>query len=231
LETYKKLHGDCYVPSGYNTTINTSYPEEMRGRNILYKYVNCIRTGHIYQGEECRRELEAIGFDYHKKTGDFALLQEALLVYKASYGDLLVPYEYKIAEDDIRYPEQMRGRALGNIVHMIRTSNHYKEHKEELLAIGFNYQLQVGRFEEVKAALLIYKQIYGNLLVPREFVVPTYDTRYLEEVRGMRLGKTVSSIRSYACYKDHKEELLAMGFDFKKRVGEFEGVKEAMLAQ
>jgi len=108
LETYKKLHGDCYVPIRYDNRNNTNYPEEMRGSNKLYKYVDCIRTGHIYQGEECRRELQAIGFDYHKKKGDFALLQEALLVYKASYGDLLVPQDYVIPEDDIRYPEQMR---------------------------------------------------------------------------------------------------------------------------
>ena len=78
------------------------------------------RIGHIYQGEEYRKELEAIGFDYHKKTGDFALLQEAFLAYKASYGDLLVPVDYKIPKDDIRYPKQMRGTALGNIVHFIK---------------------------------------------------------------------------------------------------------------
>ena len=161
----------------------------------------------------------------------FDRIRRALLVYKEIYDNLLVPNEYIVPANDTRYPEEVREMRLGSAVCSIRNNNHYKEHKEELIDMGFDYNSQVREFEEVEAALLIYKQIYGNLLVPREFIVPTNDTRYPEKVRGMRLGKTVSSIRSYACYKDHKEELLAMGFDFKKRVGEFEGVKEAMLAQ
>jgi len=69
LLKYKELHGDCYVPQGYDTR-NDHYSEQMRGSNMLYKYVNCIRTGHIYQDQKYKNELEAMGFDFYKISGE-----------------------------------------------------------------------------------------------------------------------------------------------------------------
>ena len=65
LLKYKELHGDCNVPKGYDTR-NDQYSLQTRGSNMLYKYVNCIRTGHIYQDQKYKDELEAMGFDFHK---------------------------------------------------------------------------------------------------------------------------------------------------------------------
>jgi hypothetical protein len=67
----------------------------------------------------------------------------------------------------------------------------------------------------VKSALQIYKELFGNLLVPHAFLVTTNDSLWPEELWGMRLGLTVGSIRSSNAYVDHRDELEAMGFDFK----------------
>ena len=79
----------------------------------------------------------------------------------------------------------MRGRALGNIVNLIRGKNYYKAHREELIAIGFDYDNQVGNFELVKQALLAYKQIHGDLLVPSQYRIPADVAEYPEAARGM----------------------------------------------
>jgi len=76
VKKYKELHGDCYVCDKYDTR-NDQYSEQMRGNNILYKYVNCIRTGHIYQDQKSKDELEAMGFDFYNITGvDFDITKE-----------------------------------------------------------------------------------------------------------------------------------------------------------
>ena len=123
-----------------------------------------------------------------EKPTKFDRIRRALLEYKAVYGDLLVPARYVIPTNDTRYSDDSKGMKLGSGIYHIRMQNTYKEHKEELLVMGFDYDSQVREFEEVKVALLAYKEIYGDLLVPTEYIVPTNDTSYSEEVRGMRLG-------------------------------------------
>jgi len=229
LLKYKELHGDCYVCDKYDTR-NNQYSLEMRGNNILYKYVDCIRTGHIYQDQKSKDELEAMGFDFHKKRGDFELLKQTLLVYKEVHGDLLVPSNFIIPIEDKKYPQQMRGRAFGYIVHDIRGKARHKEHEKELRAIGFDFSCQIGQYEEVKQALLAYKKLHRKLLVPFDFTIPEGDPHYPKEVWGMNLGNVVDRIRRSRNYEDHKEELLAMGFDFNKQVGDVSVLMEALLA-
>ena len=104
----------------------------------------------------------------------------------------MVPREFIIPIDDEKYPQQMRGRALGETVNQIRGSAHYKEHEKELRAIGFDFSCQIGQYEEVRQALLAYKKLHHNLLIPRPFTIAEGDQNYPKEVRGMELGKVVN---------------------------------------
>jgi hypothetical protein len=60
-----------------------------------------------------------------------------------------------------------------------------------------------------------YKEVHGDLQVPTAFVVPP-EAPWPEEAWGMKVGKTVSKIRSREDFvKDHPErraELDALGF-------------------
>lgn len=71
--------------------------------------------------------------------GNFEDCKAALLVYKSLYGHLFVPYDYLIPKDETHYAETYRGRALGSIVRNIIYNNQYKDYREELAALGIEY--------------------------------------------------------------------------------------------
>jgi hypothetical protein len=65
--------------------------------------------------------------------------------------------------------------------------------------------------------LKTYKELYGDLRVPKAFIVPKDDSTWPEGLWNLKLGNIVSNIRSNDGYADHREELVAMGFDFNTR--------------
>jgi hypothetical protein len=93
---------------------------------------------------------------------------------------------------------------------------YYRDYRYELEAMGFDFSPQKETYGwlMIQMALHVYAKIYGDLLVPYIFVVPENDTTWPEELWGMKLGITVSSIRCNNVYANHKEELKSMGFDF-----------------
>jgi len=152
-----------------------------------------------------------------KPKRDFPLIKEALMIYKQINGDLNIPKSYIIPLDDMHYPEGMRGSALGNIVNNIRNYDIFQEHKEELLLIGFQYNQSENDFEYVRESFLKYKEIYGTLIIPQSFAIRFNDERFPEQMRGKSLGGLAVHIRYNGHYKDFKEELLAIGFDYGKQ--------------
>ena len=57
-----------------------------------------------------------------------------------------------------------------------------------------------NQFNLVCDALSIYKEKYGNLLVPQKYVIPANDTIYPPNLRGLKLGLRVKSIRQAQSY-------------------------------
>ena len=119
------------------------------------------------------------------------------------------------------WPEEFWGLKLGGVVNNIRGGRTHADKKKELEAAGFDFAKQaVGvaiGWEVVKAALLAYKELEGDLLVPPTFVVPHDDPEiWPESTWGVKLGSIVNHIRHNGTYKDYKQELLAMGFVYRK---------------
>ena len=75
------------------------------------------------------------------------------------------------------------------------------------------------QWQRVLQALAVYKELHGDLEVPKAFVVPS-EAPWPAEVWGLKLGHRVSDIRSSEQYvKDAPErraELDAMGFRWNK---------------
>jgi hypothetical protein len=121
------------------------------------------------------------------------------------------------------WPEEFWGLRLGNVVSDIRRGRSHADKKEELEAAGFDFDKQscaTGKatgWEKVKAAFETYKTVNGDLLVPAKFVVPHDDPEWPKSTWGVNLGGIVNRIRSGKSYKDHKEELLTMGFQYVLR--------------
>ena len=106
------------------------------------------------------------------------LLQE----YKEQYGDCLVPESY-ITGDGIRF---------GKILTNIRNGNRKISVEEKAMLDNLGFVWKVNKsplsFEEVARLLKEYKEMFGNLLVPRSYTTEN----------GIHLGCIVNNIRSGA---------------------------------
>jgi hypothetical protein len=199
------------IPEG-----SSNWPEELCGMN-LGTTVDSIRNRNAYA--DYKEELLAMDFDYSSQANEYGWenMKLALETHRKFHGDLRVKSKFVVPTNDSAWPGKIWGMNLGMIVSNIRNNDYYADHREEeLIAMGFDFSPQpIGHgWDNVKLALDIYKRLYGDLLVPSKFMVPEDDSAWPNEIWGMRLGESVSRIRSDNAYEDHREELVAMGFDY-----------------
>jgi len=218
---YKEIYGNDDVPKTYLIPQDdVRYPEEVRGMR-LGKYIELIKTGHIYNQE--RKRLQAAGIriitelnqiaSQRQRTGNnFASIKQALLKYQELHGGMLIPYDYNIHFNDTRYPPLIWGMNLGIVVHKMRNLGYYSEYKDELEAIGFDYDLHIPVFEDIHQSLLVYKELFGDVeIIPKSFMIAKDDIRFPEALRGKDLGNIVEEIRLVNVFADKREELKALG--------------------
>jgi hypothetical protein len=83
---------------------------------------------------------------------------------------------------------------------------------------------------EVVPALLMYKDVYGDLEVPQPFEVPPSEP-WPEHLWGMKLGTMVNSIRSAESYVRNDPErrrwLDSKGFEWDEKKRQWESTQEA----
>ena len=232
LGTYLSLHDDLYVRRDFVVPVHPDWPEDLWGMKLGVT-VNNIRNNGTYSTH--RAELEAMGLDFHRQsTGHgWENVKRALLAYKSLHGDLLVPQHFDIPKD-ADWPEDLWGMKLGLTVNKIRSNGAYSTYRAELEEMGFDFDSQstAHGWENVKRALLEYKSLCGDLLVPQRFDIPK-DADWPEDLWGMKLGLTVDNIRNSGAYSTYRAELEEMGFDFDPQsTGHhgWENVKRALLA-
>jgi hypothetical protein len=202
----------------------------------LGQRVAAIRsTGKYVQNNESRRKvLDDMGFLWRlrspslgKKLDGIAFEQvyEALKTYREQVqpnGALDVPENY-VVPDCLPWPDSTRGLPLGKILPAVRTKAYYKQHPEaeaKLNSLGFQPDVKTAandlRYQRVYDALVKYKELYGDLLVPQPFTVPEDSEDWPEEVRGLRLGARVNAIRSQGTFvksnPTRRDELDQLGF-------------------
>ncbi len=155
----------------------------------------------------------------------------ALLRYKELHGHMRVPANF-IVPWSRDWLEELWGLRMGSLVSCIRRDTQHADKKEELKKVGFDFAPQVRGggggtgWEVVKAALLAYKELEGDLLVPQKFVVPHGDPEtWPKSTWGVKLGIIMRCIRHQDTHNDHKQKLLAMGFVYDKLT---KGVKFAI---
>ena len=113
----------------------------------------------------------------------------ALLRYKELYGDMLVPATFKVPVESTAWPASVLGLRLGSAVGHIRTGRDHASRRDELESIGFKYRnAPVRSYQSLKLALLRYKELYGDMLVPARFKVPDESTAWPASVLGLRRG-------------------------------------------
>ena len=97
--------------------------------------------------------------------------------------------------------------------------------RAELDALGFVWDDLARRWEEVRDALVTYKELHGNLQVPDKFAVPS-EAPWPKGAWGVKLGLSVKNIRhngdfvwrgNYAeTHPERRAELDAMGFRWRE---------------
>ena len=233
LIRYKEIHGDMLVPAAFIIPNNSpEWRDETWGIRLGVK-VNSTRGGKSFKDK--RADLIRIGFDFNPQCISYGydLVKAALILYKELNNDMLVPASFVIPELCDAWPQHMWGMRLGRCVSSTRNGNSFKDKREELVTIGFDFETQKNAhgFELLKAALLQYKNMNGDMLVPYSFVIPMNCSKWTVESWGMRLGEAVSNIRGRGSLKDHKEELIRIGFDYnrQKKIFGYDLVKQALL--
>jgi hypothetical protein len=204
----------------------------------LGQRVAAIRsTGKYVEGNDQRRKiLDDMGFLWRLRAPSpdknmdvsFDQIYEALVTYRKEIqpeGSLMVPSNFIVPNYD-PWPVATRGMPLGKKIPTVRSKAYLKANpgaSEMLSEIGFEFDGKVAandsRFNTVYNALLRYKELNGDLLIPQPFVVPEGSKDWSEEFWGLRLGARVNAIRSQGTfvnnYPARRQMLDDIGFEWE----------------
>ena len=214
LMAYKEEFGDLLVPLFYING-ETGYKlgqiinKIRRGKKALDEWnalseedktkikkpYGCFLTGDKYQ------QLTVEGFTWDAKSFDYEEFYNELMTYKEEFGDLLVPAKYinkktgyklgqtissirqgkkKLEWNALREEERVKTKKPTGCI--LLTEDKYKQ----LTAEGFVWDAKSFDYEEFYNELMIYKDKFGDLAVP---------WNYVNKATDYRLGQTVSNIR------------------------------------
>ena len=108
---------------------------------------------------------------------------------------------------------------VGAMTMTIRNGLSLKRHRDELEAIGFNYEDQRMKYghEAILGAIQYYKDLNeGSIKIPKAFEVPFgKNTEWPEAYHNMKLGNVLHGIRNGFTYKDHKAAFEALGITIR----------------
>jgi hypothetical protein len=175
--------------------------------------------------QEDFEQLEGIGFAWCKNEEKWEkVVVPALLTHKEVHGDMEVPQPFEVPPSEL-WPEHLWGTKLGRTVSRIRSAESYvrndPERRQWLDSKGFEWDEFERQWESTQEAFETYLQEHGDLAVKGRFVVPSCSS-WPEKLWGMRLGKTVSSMRSKGYFVDdnpeRREWLEARDFRFETAV-------------
>ena len=173
LRRYKELHKDLQIPTDFVVPHSADYPLSTHGVK-LGLVVKSIRNKDYYKSK--RQELDDVGFEYqsHNDLRWNKRILPGLLVYQQIHGDLLVPAQFVIPRSH-PWPEATHDLRLGSIVNHIRNNGLWESKHEQLESIGFQFgdYLESVWIKEIYPAFVSFKQIYGHLQVPNNFIVPS----------------------------------------------------------
>jgi hypothetical protein len=222
FEQYLKNEGDLMVPLDFIVPTDENkwskkYHGFKLGALVHQIRIDVKREIGAFDKDDIQKLVE-LGFPLSHHEANRKGIVLTFKTFKEKFGHLNVVHDFKIDKDDLSWPQETRGIALGEILHHIRNYNYHKAIHKDLIELGVDLDPQIASpdFERVFKALSDYKVVHGNLLVPVKFVVPQDDVNYPPETWGMKLGSNVNSIRNNGAYSEHRVKLEELGFVFKK---------------
>ena len=184
LKEFKSTHGHCRVP--------TDWTENAR----LGRWVVVQRKKQKTLGERRVRDLESIGFVWNPIDDQWEQQFTALKGYKAKHGHCNVPATRK------RELDRELGRWCAHQRVLKRSNKLNAERIRRLEVLGFIFEPIASSWEEMFAALMAYKRLYGHCNVPQ---TDAHNSRLASWVAGQHTRR--SNLTS-----DQTAKLEAMGF-------------------
>lgn len=221
LRCYRALHPQATsVPARYVVPLNsTTFPERVWGMKL-----GQIMSAMVYRGQyrDHRDKVEELGFVVPNITNSvaFEAVREALRYYRTLQPTAArIPSTYAVPRGTSSFPEHLWGMKLGKILHGMLQHNDYPEHHEEVKALGFTLTKRTEeQFTYVLEAMRCYRVLYPNAQrVTAYYVVPQDSTDYPEYLWGMKLGQIMSTMISHGSYREHRDEIEALGYSLKKK--------------
>jgi len=192
-------------------------PEKLQGKAFNFRPIRkWWKNGSLVP--YLREPLEKVNFVKYCLDYKWDLNVKALAEYKDIYGHLLIPKEFIVPSCDPRWPQYLAGKKLGVIVDNIRGK--YEDmsstRKRQLDDLGFDWDPLESQWQWKLEALETYKQLYGDILVPHKFQVPSGNPKWPKGTWKLKLGLAVSSIRSRRNELpwERYDELNKLGFDW-----------------
>jgi len=218
IEVYKAKYGDLRIPNKFVVPDEEPWPKLYRNMRLGIRIAAIRSSGrHVRGHPERKAALDAIGFEWRLRENTYKqqinediwdTLYESLVAYRSNIDEDVnyVPASFVVPENDENWPDKTWGFKLGSQLQAIREDGklifNQNEREQQLLDLGFTWEVtgrrqlySKKRFDIVFDVLCIYKELYGDLMVPQVFVVPS-STPWPEESWGLKLGARVNAIRS-----------------------------------
>jgi hypothetical protein len=225
FEQYLKNEGDLLIPLDFIVpTDDKKWSKKYHGFKLgaLVKQIRADVQREIgaFNKDDIQKLVE-LGFPLSHHVANEKGVVLAFKTFKEKFGHLNVVSGgvnmFKIDKNDLSWPQETRGIALGKTLTDIRHKNCHKAIHKDLIELGVDLSQQTASpdFERVFKALSDYKAVHGDVLVPRKFVVPRGDAAYSENAWGLKLGLNLKSIRVDGAYSEHRDRLEALGVNFE----------------
>jgi hypothetical protein len=181
----KKRKSASTTPSSDETS-GAIYPAEVYGLK-LGRRVAQIRRREIYIDAEHRERLRAIGMVTYSQSQLHGISEKE---QEESQPRFTSGYKREVSADiDEQYPDDTKGNdsSLADSTTVLNELMTSKEHTREI------------KFLQILSALKVHNDLFGDMLVPRYFVVPSEEP-WPESTWGMQLGNRVRNIRAKSAY-------------------------------
>ncbi|RHX99474.1 hypothetical protein DYB36_013793 [Aphanomyces astaci] len=201
-------------PKVYTVPRQPPWPAHLQGVKLNTAQVRMhYKNGNLHP--DTVAGLQAVNFVFDVNQVKWSQKLLALSTYKAIYGDLCVPQEFSVPAHDPRWPKDLWDMRLGLAVRSLRQKTKPSSDRYLFLSdMGFVWNILDLSWDTKVAALVTYKQLYGDLLVAYSFKVPTQDGNWPKNTWGLKLGHAVHNIRQNGLdmSTERRRQLLALGF-------------------
>ena len=156
LQAYKDAYGDVLVPFKYTTTESISLGFWVRNQRFT-KSKGQLSEGRI-------RQLDSLGFVWDVLSHEWNVQFQRLQAYKDIHGDVLVPRGYKTGADGADLPSWVSTQRFAKSKGTLS-----EDRIRQLDSLGFVWDVPSHKWNVQFQRLQAYKDIHGDVLVPRGY--------------------------------------------------------------